>query len=653
VTNIADPTPTSTELQSVAKWFEHLFGLDGCVPVTFKLGSAFSATILHLDSSETGSFEGGSERILRWTSVDGLTLRCTARLYAEYPLAEWTAHLVNEGESATEIITEFRGLDVVSYYSSEDEILLRHNVGSPCRADDYAPLQTTLAPDSITRIATTGGRSSNSDLPYFAVDMVESHALFAIGWPGQWEATFERDGDSLGIVAKQEDTHFRLYPGEDVRAPRIAVLLADTGTDSDVSSVRAQNMWRRWMLAHVMPKPSGQDLEPQLTPCSSHQYGEMIHADEASQIMFVDRYQEEGLAPDYWWMDAGWYTNESGWPNTGTWEVDTLRFPNGLRAVSDHAHDRDIRIIVWFEPERVTPGTELWTEHADWLMVHPDDLEHQRLLDLGNPAAREWLTDRVDRLITEQGIDLYRQDFNMDPLPYWRAADAPDRIGISENGYVTGLLAYWDELLHRHPDMLIDECASGGRRNDIEMLSRSVPLLRSDFIMEATAQQCHTYGISSWIPYHGTGADATDEYGARSQFALNIIGCWDLRRKDLDYDLIRRLMSEWRDYAPLMLGDFYPLTEYHLGNDVWMAWQFDRPDLDRGMVNVFRRPDSPYEQARFQLEGLDRSAQYRLRDLNGNDGEVEMSGEQLLDDGLPILIEERSASRIILYNRVQ
>jgi alpha-galactosidase len=652
VKNFADPTPTSTELQNAAKWFENLFGPGGSLPVTFMLGDASSAEILHLDSSETGSFDGGSELTLRWTSAHGLTLRCTARLYADYPVAEWTAHLVNEGESATEIITDFRGLDAVFEASSNDEILLRHGIGSPCRADDYAPLQTTLAPDSTTRISTSGGRSSNSDLPYFAVDMVESHVLFAIGWPGQWEASFERDGDSLGIVAKQEDTHFRLLPGEEVRTPRIAVLLADTGTDGNISSVRAQNMWRRWMLAHVMPKPGGNALDPQFTACSSHHYGEMVDADDASQIMFVDRYLEEGLKPDYWWMDAGWYPNEWGWPNTGTWKVDTSRFPNGLRIVSDHAHDRDIRIIVWFEPERVTPGTELWTEHADWLFEHPDDPNGQRLLDLGDPAAREWLTDRVDRLITEQGIDLYRQDFNMEPLPYWRAADAPDRRGISENRYVSGLLAYWDELLRRFPGMLIDECASGGRRNDIEMLSRSIPLWRSDCILEPTAQQSHTYGISSWIPYYGTGAKAVDEYTLRSQFALNVNGLWDLRCKDLDYDLIRRLMAEWRDYAPLMLGDFYPLTGHHIENDVWMAWQFDRPDLNRGMVQVFRRPDSPYEQARFRLGGLDREARYRLRDLNRSEWDVEVVGAELMDAGLTIIIEERPESRVILYDRL-
>jgi len=63
----------------------------------------------------------------------------------------------------------------------------------------------------------------------------------------------------------------------------------------------------------------------------------MIHADSASQKLFVDRYLEEKLPLDYWWMDAGWYWCDGSWPKTGTWEVDTNRFPGGLRLISDHA----------------------------------------------------------------------------------------------------------------------------------------------------------------------------------------------------------------------------------------------------------------------------------------------------------------------------
>jgi hypothetical protein len=104
----------------------------------------------------------------------------------------------------------------------------------------------------------------------------------------------------------------------------------------------------------------------------------------------------------------------------------------------------------------------------------------EKLLNLGNPAARQWLTDHIDRTLTEQGIDLYRQDHNIAPLDLWRKNDAADRQGVTENFCVQGYLAFWDALRQRHPGMLIDSCASGGRRNDLETLRRAVPLLQSD-----------------------------------------------------------------------------------------------------------------------------------------------------------------------------
>ena len=142
-------------------------------------------------------------------------------------------------------------------------------------------------------------------------------------------------------------------------------------------------------------------------------------------------------------------------------------------------------------------GTWLATEHPDWILGGS-------LLNLGNPEAFKWLVNHIDKIITDEGIDLYRQDYNIDPLPGWRSGDTKDREGITENKYVMGYLAYWDALLERHPGMLIDSCASGGHRNDLETMRRAIPLLRSDYLFEPVGQQGHTYGLSFWIPFHGT-----------------------------------------------------------------------------------------------------------------------------------------------------
>src|SRR5690606_7984825 len=123
--------------------------------------------------------------------------------------------------------------------------------------------------------------------------------------------------------------------------------------------LRGQHLWRRWMTAHNVPRLDGKLPPPLLAAASSNQLVEMQNANEANQKAFIDGYLDNGVQLSFWWMDAGWYPFRDGWWNVGTWEPDAKRFPNGLRAVSDHAHAKGVQTLLWFEPERVTPGTWL------------------------------------------------------------------------------------------------------------------------------------------------------------------------------------------------------------------------------------------------------------------------------------------------------
>ncbi len=569
----------------------------------------------------------------------GLVIRCVAIEYHDFPTVEWTLHFKNAGTADTPLISDIRALDTRFERGAEGEFLLHHHTGSVCAPVDYQPHETPLPPGASKRITTSGGRPTNSDLPYFNVSWPGEGVIAVIGWPGQWAAEFRREGPAgLRVAGGQELARFKLHPGEEVRSP-LVVLQFYKG-----DRIRSQNVWRRWMLAHNLPRPGGKLPPVQMAACSSHQFGEMIHANRENQIFFVDRYLEERLKLDYWWMDAGWYWQKTGWPHTGTWEVDTDRFPGGLRAITDHAHSKGVRSIVWFEPERVTADTWLSKNHPEWILGGAGG----GLLDLGNAEARKWLTEHVDGLLTGQGIDLYRQDFNLDPIDFWRRSDPEDRQGITEIRHVEGYLAYWDELRRRHPDMLIDSCASGGRRNDLETLRRAVPLLRSDYIIEPVGNQCHTYGVSFWFPFHGTGSGAADRYMLRSVLCPHFTACFDMRRRDLDYDLLRRILGEWRELAPCYFGDYYPLTPYSLANDAWMAWQFDRPDLGEGVVQAFRRADSAYRSAELRLRGLDPEAAYSVTDLDGP-GAVNVSGRELMEKGLLVEMPARPAAAVIRY----
>jgi alpha-galactosidase len=576
----------------------------------------------------------------------GLEVRSRGIAYKDFPTLEWTVYIKNTGQEDTPLLENVRALDVELDAPGRGDFLLHHFTGSPCRADDFQPFASPLKPGSSRVISAAGGRPSNSDLPYFNLEGVGQGIILAVGWPGQWSAQFIRDqANRLRVTAGQEKVRMRLRPGEEVRTPLMALQFWQGDW------IRAQNIWRRWMLAHNLPRPGGRLPPVQVAACSSHQFGEMIHADSASQKLFIDRYLQEKLPLDYWWMDAGWYWCDGSWPKTGTWEVDTNRFPGGLRPISDYARARGVKTIVWFEPERVHAGTWLSETHPEWVLGG----KQGGLLNLGNPAALQWLTEHVDGLLKSQGIDLYRQDFNIDPLSYWQSADTDGRQGITENHHVTGYLAFWDELRRRHPDMLIDSCASGGRRNDLETMRRSVPLLRSDYIMEPVGNQGHTFGLSFWLPYQGTGtgSGALSPYLLRSTMLTHFTACFDVRRKDLDYVMLRRVLGQWRQYADCYLGDYYPLTNYNLDPSLWIAWQFDLPEKGRGLVQAFRRDQSFYESARFKLHGLIPDASYIVKDLDSDAVVSRSSGRGLIEEGLEVRIPGQPGDIVLVYSKAE
>ncbi len=583
-----------------------------------------------------------------------LEVRCVAVAYANFPVVEWTVHFRNGGNAPTPILEKIRALDATWNRDGADEFLLHHSLGTffPFSPTDFMPQQTKLEPSQSLRLIPLLGRPSGGVMPYFNLERGRaSGVIFAVGWPGAWVAEFARDEKTaIHVTAGQELVHARLEPGEEIRSPLMALLFWRGDW------IDGQNAWRRWMIAHNLPPLFGQPPHPSLMASSSAQFGEMIHATEANQIEFIDRYLEEKFPIDGWWMDAGWYENAGRWQEPIALRVDRQRFPRGLRAITDHAHARGLKTLLWFEPERIMPTNELFRDHPDWLFPNLMTKRLSRLFYLGNPEAATWLTDRVVRILADEGIDIYRNDFNVvEPVELWRSHDTPDRQGLTENHHVVGYLHYFDELRRRHPGLVIDSCAGGGSRNDLETMRRALPFYRSDYLFDPESNQTQSYGLALWLPFQGTCPDPKkfDGYGLRSHLACpSVILPWDLRDRQLPYDDLRRAVQQWREYSPNYLGDFYPLTPCSLGQDVWVAWQFNRPEAGRGVVQAFRRSASIYEKAHVTLRGLEPVARYRIRDLDAPGATREATGQSLMMAGLDLSIPSRPGTAILVYERI-
>jgi alpha-galactosidase len=319
-----------------------------------------------------------------------------------------------------------------------------------------------------------------------------------------------------------------------------------------------------------------------------------------------------------------------------------------------------MQFLLWFEPERVgDPNSWLGRNHPEWLM--PGN-SAGLVLNLGDPEALKWLIDHIDGMVKSQGLDWYREDLNgANYGTAWRKHDDADRQGITENLYVQGHLAFWDELRRRNPHLHVDSCASGGRRNDLETMRRAVPLLRSDWSVTVFAKeplqvegnQAQTYGLSSWLPWQGAGVPFfLDRYSVRSYYLTGfgmIQGApWstdEQKRADMKrgYDEVRRI-------APLMLGDYYPLTPYSLDTTSWIAWQFHRADLSEGVVQAFRRPDAATDTLTVKLRGLVAKQRYEIENF---DGSKEVRAGRELMNGYVIALPQKPAAALLRLQAIK
>ncbi len=588
----------------------------------------------------------------------GLELRVECMTYCDFPVVEWVAWFSNTGDTTAPALSDILALDHTFAGASP---VLHHYNGDYARSGGYTPTETRLFDGNVLSFAPVGGRPCDCAFPYYRLAF-EGHGLtLAIGWPAQWSANFSGLDEAAHVRAGQEQINARLAPGERIRTPRITLLAWD-GERTD-----AVNLWRRWYRAHILPRPDGGPLKTCLGFSAPNGGVEYTAATEDNQLRDMKKARQHGIDFDLWWIDAGWYpcgdNTEDGndWMATGNWVPDPERFPNGLKPVGDALAADGAELLLWLEPERVRPGTKLDIEHSEWLLRLPDS--ENSLLNLGNPACRQWLTEHVCTLIRESGIGIYRQDFNFMPLQYWRDNDGPERSGINENLHVQGYLQYWDELLARNPGLWIDSCASGGRRNDLETMRRAVPLHHMD----------HGYGKSAvklafhrtlfeWIPYfRGLSVSwdierptlfdhCVDRFSFQCAMAPMMLPLLDIRRDDLDYELAATMIAIWRRAADLLLhGDYYPLTPFHRDVTQWVAWQFHCPDTGRGLFQAIRLQKAPNETFTGDLQALEAARVYVLE--NSETGEtVESTGAELDRTGFTVALPIR-AGAIWFYQR--
>lgn len=557
--------------------------------------------------------ETNGNKITYIGEVDTLEVRAECVAYDDFDASEWTVYFTNKGNEPSKRLMFLYPIDTV--FKGENARIYTCN-GDYNSPDGYSTAETRLSEGAFFRQAPYGGRSCDRAFPYHRIQFDGHGYNIAVGWPGEWEAEFKGIEDGVCYTAGQQQSRgdqdifsVSVLPGETIRTPLIAVVSYDGDIEYGI------NVWRRWFIKYV-------GIEKPMTMASYRPVGtvECSATNEENQISQIKKVREAGIGIDVWWIDAGWYKcrTQNGqvdwWGSVGDWDHDEERFPRGLAPIGIECEKQNMKFLLWFEPERVMPSSRVTLEHPEWILTH-DWYEEVKLLDIGQKECCDYLIKKIGDLLEKYHVKIFRQDYNIDePLRLWRNNDPDGRHGATENLNVQGYLRFWDALLERFPGLIIDSCASGGRRNDIETLRRSVVMHHTDNSYGVhPVQQSFMQTLYSWIPYFRgfsnsfeleDGTYSTDGSGKRKALPLCDDFCIlhsfapmtnglsrfaGINLSDEDYKKAKEYASLFERVSPyLTTGDFYALTPYHKSAKKWTSWQFDMPLENKGIIEVIR-----------------------------------------------------------------
>ncbi len=606
------------------------------LPISFNLdGKEFYGIPENYDTKVEVE-EKGAVRRTTFTGVNesGLEIKVVMTTYTDFPVVEYVTCLTNKGGEKTDIIDNLYGYNKTFEGFSP---YLTHGSGDTRSIDGFEMKTDQLLGPII--VESKGGMGAFGASPFMRL-MTKDHGLnIAIGWPGDWSFTATNESLPGKYALKCCQKYFRTYilPGETMRTPSIT-LMAFEGDESI-----GRNLWRRFYFAHIIPKP----LSP--VYCIGFRDSECTEwssTTQEHQLDAINKLEKADMLPDLWWIDAGWYECTRKWYMTGTWKVNRDNWPEGLGKLGKLLKEKGIGFLLWFEPERITQDTELWNEHPDWL-IKKNEGEHATL-NLGIKECLDWITERFDSIIKEAGVTVYRQDINhKDFSTFWALNDEVNREGSTENLCVQGYLKLWDNLLERNPGLLIDSCAGGGRRNEMEALRRSVAFHYTDigYGVHPIKQKQHRY-MFEWIPYFRAStldwrnennqyqyfpekAMPLNPFSLHNALAPTIWPTIGFKTPDDKIKLVKVFMKIWRKAADLMLkGDYYPLTECKGFTDEVCALQFDDPETKTGFIQVINNVDNKEdtftfcpkfnENAAYSFELADGNAEFEIKDNKFN-----------------------------------
>ena len=368
-------------------------------------------------------------------------------------------------------------------------------------------------------------------------------------------------------------------------------------------------------------------------------------------------------------IDAGWECppeKEMQWGDfNGRNKPDPDRYPDGIKVLSDFAHENGLKFGLWVDIECLGKYCDTYETHPEWLSVDPLGERSSKFMDLSVPECAEWCENELSRIITEYELDLLRVDHNVDYTEYFGMrkceSGALECVNFRHNMAVYKM---YENLKKKFPKVIFENCAGGGGRTDLGMMKSFNHTWVSDW-QKAPRSVMITNGMTMALPpervdrlFAGMGCHTLGslDFHLRNtmlgHISLNVISPAGARPNTEQMEFIKHSVGIYKDFIRPFLGDsnIYHHTPDLTDSDACVI-ELSSRNKAKGVIGIFTLCGSGEKTVNIIPKGIDTSATYKITLDNKRDSYT-ISGSELKNKGINAYVPCSLSSELVIYETI-
>lgn len=524
------------------------------------------------------------------------------------------------------------------------------------------------------KFVSSAGRSTNDYPPWFCLHNRDNgeRYLAQLAYSGNWEMSFDRQPLRADERFTEKDLNvnlgmqfdfagaLKLDPVESFQLPAVAFTSSGSGLDE------AANQMHRYQRSYAFARNPAND--PPLVQFNSwYPFPGKMTVEEMKRCAEL----AAKMGAEVFVLDAGWYNKKNWSTELGDYQADPVAFPKGIQELADYVRHLGMKFGIWVEIENVGIDSQIFRDHPDWCLKYngaPIRRDERLQLDFSKPEVRQWARSVIDRLVHEYGIEWLKIDYNIE---IGNAFDPPAsdlRRGDALYRQVVDYYSWLDEVRGAFPDLIIENCASGGLRFDSGIMAHTNTTWLSDEVrprqslqlaygctLEFTPAVCNHWMVGDTIEGKVLPADSPHWWDFMFRVPMN--GQFGISSQVFDWppDLLRHAADNVARYKQIREvisnGDVYHLTQQpdHNSPVGWMAIQYITRRGEKSVLLAYRMVDDDPVQM-FQLRGLDPNANYHVS--GDQQPPQDMTGDALMNKGISVALKEPWSATIIELQQI-